>query len=527
LKDFLVNYKIFNTRIFILVFFFINISILNPAFADSISVLNIEKPEHILKISERSFVFRPGFTEEAYRFQIKTPTESSKAEQKYLVFLWSHLDFVRVCFGLEPCMEAGYSIPISKWPVPQIFPIFPIPEDLGNHPIDIQIQSKNFIETEIQVLTTSELLDRVTKITGLVFGFIIFILAFVSRLAYLSFLKKQIWIFLNLGFQIGILFVFFFGSGMANLYLFPETKFELSLFKKISVGFLTWIGTAWVTKYLQIELKFPKTYLYYKLVLFSCVVLTALVFFPVPRIYISFGFTFFYTSITLLTLILAIVKNEDSLKQSPWFILSLLSLLLLEILNIFSYGSFNSSDGTLYLIFLAIFLPANAYFVSKTITEKLEEIQTDETLFKDQISYFETDLIQSIKETETSPKKSTLSTVNTEDKIDRLKRLFEDEKIHREEELRLSDLSLHLRLSIHQTSELLNQILGTSFADIVKEYRVKDAVQKLIHEPERSILDIALDCGFTSKSVFNDSFKKYQGITPSEFRKSLQKKGNQ
>lgn len=477
-------------------------------------------------ISDKSFVIRPGFTEEGYQFQIKSQTDSPKAEQRYMVFLWSHLDYVKVCFGEDPCLEAGYRIPISKWPIPQIFPIFPIPETVGNQPIRVYIQSKNFIETEVQILTTSELLDRVTKLTGLVFGFIIFILAFVSRLAYLSFLKKQIWIFLNLGFQIGILFLFLFGSGIANLYLFPNSKFELSLFKKISVGFLTWIGTAWVAKYLQIELKFPKTYLYYKLVLFVTAVLTALVFFPVPRIYISYGFTFLYTTVTMLTIILAIVKNEDSLKQSPWFILSLLSLLLLEILNIFSYGSFNSSDGTLYLIFLAIFLPANAYFVSKTIDEKLEEIQTDQTLFKEQISYFETDLIESLKDTDTAPKKSTLSAVNTEDKIGRLKRLFEDEKIHREEELRLSDLSAHLQLSIHQTSELLNQILGTSFADIVKEYRVKDSVQKLIQEPDRSILDIALDCGFTSKSVFNDSFKKYQGMTPSEFRKSLQKKGN-
>jgi AraC-like DNA-binding protein len=67
--------------------------------------------------------------------------------------------------------------------------------------------------------------------------------------------------------------------------------------------------------------------------------------------------------------------------------------------------------------------------------------------------------------------------------------------------------------------------MNKSFFDFVNEYRVQEA-KRLLCSPQSdhlSILGIALDAGFNSKSAFYTAFGKYAGITPSEYRKQLRR----
>jgi AraC-like DNA-binding protein len=71
-------------------------------------------------------------------------------------------------------------------------------------------------------------------------------------------------------------------------------------------------------------------------------------------------------------------------------------------------------------------------------------------------------------------------------------------------------------------SWLLNETLGQNFNEYINTWRLNAFQQKAVL-PEFShytILGLAYDCGFNSKSVFNDFFKKSTGQTPSAWLKA-------
>jgi AraC-like DNA-binding protein len=79
-------------------------------------------------------------------------------------------------------------------------------------------------------------------------------------------------------------------------------------------------------------------------------------------------------------------------------------------------------------------------------------------------------------------------------------------------------------LPIHLVSKLIHERFGKSFTDLVNEYRVREFVIRAGSGDysAHSILGIAFDVGFSSKSAFNNAFKKITGKTPSEFRKNAE-----
>lgn len=107
--------------------------------------------------------------------------------------------------------------------------------------------------------------------------------------------------------------------------------------------------------------------------------------------------------------------------------------------------------------------------------------------------------------------------------LKRLLSVMETEKLYRNNRLSLQDLAERLGLTENKTSQLINEGLGKNFYDFVNEYRVKE-VKLMIRKGEHdhlSLLGIALDCGFNSKSSFNSIFKQHTGQTPSEYKKSI------
>jgi AraC-like DNA-binding protein len=88
-----------------------------------------------------------------------------------------------------------------------------------------------------------------------------------------------------------------------------------------------------------------------------------------------------------------------------------------------------------------------------------------------------------------------------------------------EPELTLTELAHRLRLPPGLLSKVINTGCGQNFNDFVNAYRVREA-QRLLADPRfahYSLVGIALESGFNSRSTFNRVFKKVVGQAPSEF----------
>ena len=126
---------------------------------------------------------------------------------------------------------------------------------------------------------------------------------------------------------------------------------------------------------------------------------------------------------------------------------------------------------------------------------------------------------------EPSPKylRSTLTTDTAERLRAELDRVMQSEQPHLENDLTLAELARRVGTTSHQLSQLLSQHVDETFFDFVNRHRV-DAVKATLARPRsagRPLLEIALECGFGSKSTFNDTFRKATGMSPGEYRRRL------
>lgn len=103
--------------------------------------------------------------------------------------------------------------------------------------------------------------------------------------------------------------------------------------------------------------------------------------------------------------------------------------------------------------------------------------------------------------------------------------LMRAEKPFKDGELSLAGLAERLSVSPHQLSETLNQAIGKNFNEYVNDFRVEEAKALLVHPAYRhySILAVAYEAGFPSKSVFYKVFKDKTGHSPSAYIKQQRK----
>ncbi|MGL1885587.1 MAG: helix-turn-helix domain-containing protein [Reichenbachiella sp.] len=122
--------------------------------------------------------------------------------------------------------------------------------------------------------------------------------------------------------------------------------------------------------------------------------------------------------------------------------------------------------------------------------------------------------------------KSGLSDAQAKEYHHELLNLMEDQKPYLSGELKAAQLAQLMEISVNHLSQVLNQIQNQHFFDFVNGYRVKHVISKM-EDPKFShytLLSIALDSGFNSKTSFNTVFKKVMHQTPSHYHKAIKVK---
>lgn len=202
-----------------------------------------------------------------------------------------------------------------------------------------------------------------------------------------------------------------------------------------------------------------------------------------------------------------VVKNNFSNIHYKWLISTTFIIFIFLI----------SSIGFFFILFFSNFyerwmdhiyvIPVTfiIYWMAYNVFKQPEILQKNQILMVNSIKY----------------EKSSLSVENAELIHSNLLNLLKQEKPFLDNELKLSSLSNRLSVSPHHLSQVINEKLQVSFYDLINRYRVEEAKEKLIKfSGKKSFLEIAHEVGFNNKVSFNNYFKKYTGMTPTDFTKS-------
>ncbi|OFX36782.1 MAG: hypothetical protein A2X08_02385 [Bacteroidetes bacterium GWA2_32_17] len=236
-------------------------------------------------------------------------------------------------------------------------------------------------------------------------------------------------------------------------------------------------------------------------------------------------------------------KEKISLGWLKGFIVIYIIFVLWEVLTY--YLTFIKPYSSLYLVVVIVFYTFLGYFGLKQsdiyIVRNIENIpypiirhehadiikKADNcTIVNAEKSVTGAEVVQ-VPESEIRKKeiKIPLSKEKQKEIIEAINKLMEEEKLFLNSQLCLNDFAFRLKVNKNYISVLINEIYQKNFFNFVNEFRIKES-QKLLLDPQYnnlSIEGIAISCGFNSKSVFNPAFKRYTGLTPTEYKKLTNK----
>lgn len=224
----------------------------------------------------------------------------------------------------------------------------------------------------------------------------------------------------------------------------------------------------------------------------------------------------YYSYLSLVT----IRKHKKSIKlfsadtmniDLNWLESIIVVILVISIVSGFYSWYFNAAPPNAFLNFLllmVIFTMAYNSLKQQDIYPKDKRIRTELLAISSEEPIVET-------------KRKLISSDKLEEIKKKLTALMEDKKPYLESDLNLVKLADLLEVTPHQLSYVINTGFNENFFEFINKYRVKRAQELLMvnNSSNLSILGVAFESGFNSKTSFNTTFKKITNQTPSEFKK--------
>ena len=216
------------------------------------------------------------------------------------------------------------------------------------------------------------------------------------------------------------------------------------------------------------------------------------------------------TELTFVAYLLFILYFIISEKRKHWIIYFLLPIVVLfvlsfvkDILSILGFTElsfFNNHNLNGYLLLVVTIL---FYFIAFKLLSKDQKILPKIEISKYKNSNLNLKVIEKYKT----------------DLFDSM----EKDKLFLNPKLSIQEVSEQLSIPRQHISEVLNEHMNTNFQDFINQYRVEEFIIRLKNDQNNqfTLLGIATDVGFNSKSSFNAIFKKFKGLTPTEYKKTL------
>lgn len=194
-----------------------------------------------------------------------------------------------------------------------------------------------------------------------------------------------------------------------------------------------------------------------------------------------------------------------------WLSYLILGSSIIWVVVIFYDDPYIFSTVVLYLFFIGYFgIKQVGIFTNKTIVENNEtEILKLETVAPENQA-------EKIKYEKSGLGDTTLWALHK-----KLTQLMQEEKLYKNPELTLTELSQKLNVHANVLSQVINSVEQKNFYDYINYQRVEE-FKKIIVLPENqkfTLLSLAFECGFNSKTAFNRNFKKVTGLSPSDYLK--------
>ncbi len=90
---------------------------------------------------------------------------------------------------------------------------------------------------------------------------------------------------------------------------------------------------------------------------------------------------------------------------------------------------------------------------------------------------------------------------------------------HYEQKISLGSMADQFHISRSYLSKKFKAATGFGFKEYIMHVRIKNACRLLL-ETNKSITDIAFECGFNDSNYFGDAFRHIKGISPNKYRKN-------
>jgi|KBSMisStandDraft_5_1062788.scaffolds.fasta_scaffold00655_15 AraC-like DNA-binding protein len=205
-------------------------------------------------------------------------------------------------------------------------------------------------------------------------------------------------------------------------------------------------------------------------------------------------------------------KFSDANRQNiSWLSTTLLFFVMLMIFGVMNGLVSLTPYANYYYLLLALVLVGLIIFLNRILLKAMRRPE----IFS---------IIEEDKTEDERPAKYAYSNISPNEKKaieEKLRNYMSKEKPFLEAELTLEQLAGQLSLKPKVLSQVINESLNQNFFDFVNHYRIDEAKRLLTNPVDKkvTVLEVLYESGFNSKSSFNTLFKKYTGITPSEFKK--------